>query len=60
MENSTNPVKSEKVVVGILEIEIVTESDVRVGAGSAKVTKSDKERGSKLDFSIDVIYEWPQ
>ena len=27
-ENATKPVISEKVVVGILEIEIVTESDV--------------------------------
>ena len=34
-ENDTNPVKSEK-VVGILEIEIVTGSDVRERAGSAK------------------------
>ena len=33
MEKSTNSVKSEKVVVGILEIEIVTKSDVR-GGGS--------------------------
>ena len=36
LENSTNPVKSEKVVVGILEIEIVTESDVRAGWGGGQ------------------------
>ena len=50
MEIDTNPVKSEKVVVGILEIEIVTESDVR-GGGSAKVAKSDKRgKGFKPRF----------
>ena len=38
----------------------MTESDVR-GGGGAKVTKSDKRGwGSNLDFSSDVIYEWPQ
>ena len=38
LEISANPVKCEKVVVDILEIEIVTESDV----GEGGVSKSDK------------------
>ena len=46
LENDTSLVKSEKVVVGILETEIVTKSDKRGG-------------GLNLDFSSDVIYEWP-
>ena len=46
LENDTSLVKSEKVVVGILEIKIVTESDVRWGGGSAKVTKSDERWGA--------------
>ena len=46
MEKITNPIGTEKVVLGILELEIVTESDLR---GSAKVTKSDK-RGVKPRF----------
>ena len=58
MENWQNPIRTEKVVLGILEIEIVTESDVGGEGVSAKVTKSDKRGGSNLDFSSDVIYEW--
>ena len=44
MEKSTNPIKTEKVVLGIFDLKIVTKSDVR-GGGSAKVTKSDKRGG---------------
>ena len=44
MEKSSNPIRTEKVVLGILELEIVTESDVG-GGGSAKVTQSDKRGG---------------
>ena len=36
LENDTNPVKSKKVVVGILEMKIVTESDVKGGGGQQK------------------------
>ena len=41
MEKSKNRIRTEKVVLGILELGIVTESDAR-GGGSEKVTKSDK------------------
>ena len=37
MEKSTNPITIKKVVLGILELEIVTESDV----GGGGVGKSD-------------------
>ena len=37
--------KLKKVVVGIFELQIVTDSDVWGGGGSAKVTKSDKRGG---------------
>ena len=36
MEKSTNPITIKKVVLGILELEIVTESDVGGGGGRQK------------------------
>ena len=51
MEIDTKPVKSEKVVVGILEIKIVTESDVKGGGGPQKGTKRNK-RGGGVQTSI--------
>ena len=37
MEKSTNPIRIEKLVLGILELEIVTESDVGGGGGQSSI-----------------------
>ena len=43
-----------------MKLKIVTESDFGGGEGPAKVTsRGEGGRGSKVDFSSDVIYEWP-
>ena len=62
MEKSTNAIKTEKVVLGILELEKVTESDVGGGVGKSdtKVTsRRGRGGGVKRRFSCDIIYEWP-
>ena len=62
MEKSQHRIRTKKVVLGILELGIVTKSDVRGGRGVGKSDKKWQEGGgggSNLDFSSDVIYEWP-
>ena len=45
MEKVTNPIGTEKVILGILELEIVTESDVRGGGGAGKSDKKGQGGG---------------
>ena len=61
MEKSTNPIKTEKVVLGILELEKVTESDVGGGVGKSdtKVTSRRGRRGKTSIFRVTSFMNGP-
>ena len=59
MEKSTNRIKTEKVALGILELEKVTESDVLGGVGKSDTKWQEGEGGKISIFRVTSFMNGP-